>query len=114
MASRTNKQWIAKKKKQLEKLKILKVWSKRRLKNKELSEEEKIEKWLIFELINPKNHKFTRDKSRRKVICLQTWLREDTDWYRLRFKPNSSEVYYEFKWITTALRKKLNKTISKK
>jgi len=109
MASRTNKQWIAKKKKQLEKLRMLKVWWKRRLKNKNLSEEEKIEKGLIFEMVNPKSHKFTRDKSGRKVICLQTWLREDYDWYRLRFKPNSSEVFYVYKWITSALRRKLNR-----
>ena len=88
---------------------MLKIGAKRRLKNKNLSEEEKIEKWLIFDLINPKNHKFTRDKSWRKVICLQTWLREDFDGYRLKFKPNSSEVVYEFKGITSALRRKMNK-----
>ncbi len=110
MASRTNKQWIAKKKKQLEKLKILKVWAKRWLKFKNLSEEEKLEKGLIFDLVNPKNNKFTRDKSWRKIICLQTGLREDTDWYRLIFLPNSSEVKYVYKGISSALRKKINKS----
>jgi len=109
MASRTNKQWIAKKKKQLEKLKILKVWAKRRFKNKNLSEEEKLEKWLIFYMTNPKNHKFSRDKSWRKIICLETWLREDYDWYRLVFKANSSEMVYNYKGITPALRRKLKK-----
>ena len=109
MAGRTNKQWIAKKKKQLEKLRMLKVWAKRRLKNKNLSEEEKFEKWLIFEMENPAGKKYSRDKSGRKVICLQTGLREDFDWYRLLFKANSSELEYKLKGITPALRRKMRK-----
>ena len=112
MASRTNKQWIAKKKKQLEKLRALKVWAKRWLKNKNLSEEEKIEKWLIFDLQNPSGKKYSRDKTGRKVICIQTWLREDFDWYRLRFKANSSEVLYYKSWINSRLRRKIRKAIS--
>jgi hypothetical protein len=110
MASRTNKQWIAKKKKMLEKLRSLKKWWKRRHKNKNLSEEEKITKWLIFDMENPKWQKFSRDKSWRKIICLQTWLREDFNWYRLIFKPNSQQVEYRFTGINSRLRKKLNKS----
>ena len=109
MASRTNKQGIAKKKAQLQKLKMLKVWAKRRLKNKNLSEEEKIEKWFIFEMINPKWKKFSRDKSWRKVICLQTWMREDEDGYRLLFKPNSSELEYVYSGLNARLRRKLKR-----
>jgi len=111
MASRTNKIWILKKKKQLEKLKYKKSLWKRYLKTKDLSDEEKISKWLIFDLENPKWKKYNRDKSWRKVICVQTWLREDFDGYRLLFKANSSEVFYENTWINSRLRRKLKKKI---
>ena len=110
MASRTNKQWILKKKQQLEKLKILKKWWKRYLKNKNLSEEEKRNSWLVFELQNPKWYKYIRDKSGRKVICTLTWLREDADWYRLVFKPNSNEVNYTYTWFPSRLRRFINKS----
>ena len=110
MAWRTNKIWILKKKKQLEKIKLIKSGWKRWLKNKNLSEEEKREKWLIFDLVNPKWNKFTRDKSGRKIICIQTWLREDTDGYRLIFKANSMQVDYNFSWINARLRRKIKKS----
>ena len=110
MASRTNKQWILKKKQQLEKLKIIKKWWKRYLKNKNLSEEEKIAKWLVFDLTNPKWNKYIRDKSWRKVVCKDTWLREDLDGYRLYFKANSNEVNYAHSWIKSRLRKFINKS----
>ena len=113
MASRTNKQWIAKKKAQLQKLKMLKVWAKRRLKNKNLSEEEKIEKWLIFDMENPAWRKFSRDKSWRKIICLQTGMREDENGYRLIFKPNSSEVEYIYSGINARLRRKLKRRVTR-
>lgn len=113
MASRTNKQWILKKKQQLEKLKLLKRWWKRYLKNRNLSEEEKISKWLIFDLLNPKWNKYTRDKSWRKVICKNTWLREDLDWYRLLFKSNSNELHYSFIWFSSSLRRFINKNKKK-
>jgi len=107
MASRTNKMWILKKKKQLEKLKKNKT--KRYILNKNLSDSEKIEKWLIFEKENPLWNKYNRDKSTRKIICLQTWLREDFDGYRLLFKANSNEVIYKRTWFNSRLRKKLKK-----
>ena len=109
MASRTNKQWIAKKKKQLEKLRQIKVWAKRYFKTRNLSEEEKVSRWLIFDLENPKWKKYTRDKSWRKIICIQTWLREDFDGYRLRFKANSSEIEYVFSGFNARLNKKIKK-----
>ena len=107
--ARTNKMWILKKKQQLEKIKLLKSWWKRYLKNKNLSEEEKLEKWLIFDLENLAGHKFTRDKSGRKVICKQTWLREDLDGYRLVFKANSSEVEFVYSGVNSRLRRKIKK-----
>jgi len=110
MASRTNKQWILKKKQQLEKLKILKKWWKRYFKNKNLSQEDKINYWLIFELENPKWNKYVRDKSWRKILCVLTWLREDSDLYRLCFKANSNEVYYNYtNRISSRLRRFINK-----
>lgn len=110
MASRTNKQWIFKKKQQLEKLKSLKKTWQRYLKNRNLSEEEKISKWLIFELENPKWHKFFRDKSWRKIICKYTWLREDPDWYRMVFRANSQEAIFKHTWANARLRKFLRKS----
>jgi len=107
MASRTNKVGILKKRKQLQKLKILK-WPSRTA-NKNLSDSEKLEKGLIFDMENPKNNKFSRDKSWRKVICKQTWLREDTDGYRLLFKPNSSELEYRFSWFNARLNRIVKK-----
>jgi len=109
MVSRTNKQWIFKKKQQLEKLKILKKWWKRYMKNKNLSEEEKRNNWLVFELQNLKWNKYIRDKNWRKIICKNTWLREDLDGYRLIFKANSNEVSYVYSWIKSSLRKFINK-----
>ena len=108
MASRTNKIWIAKKKKQQEKLKRLKK-AITKVSYKNLSTKEKQEKWLIKEMINPKWNKFYRDFSWRKIICVYTWLREDTDWYRVVWKPNSSEHDFVFVWIRPALRRKINK-----
>ncbi len=107
--ARTNKIWILKKKKQLEKIKLIKSWWKRYLKNKWFSEEEKLEKWLIFDLENPDSNKFSRDKSWRKVICKQTGLREDLDGYRLVFKANSSELEFIYSGMNSRLRKKINK-----
>jgi len=107
MASRTNKIGILKKRKQLQKIKILK-WNWRSI-NKNLSDSEKLEKDLIFDMQNPKSNKFSRDKSWRKVICKQTWLREDTDGYRLLFKPNSSEVIYKFGWFNARLNRIVKK-----
>ncbi len=108
--ARTNKMWILKKKQQLEKIKLIKSWWKRYLKNRWLSEEEKLEKWLIFDLENPNSNKFSRDKSGRKVICKQTWLREDMDGYRLVFKANSSDVDFMYSGINSRLRRKLKKS----
>jgi hypothetical protein len=107
MASRTNKMWILKKKRQLEKIKILKTKKKYNLKH--LSETEKISQWLIFDKKNPKWKKYTRDKSWRKIICKQTWLREDFDGYRLIFKPNSSDAEYVFSWFNSRLNKKIKR-----
>ncbi len=106
---RTNKIWILKKKKQLEKIKLIKSWWKRYLKNKWFSEEEKLEKWLIFDLENPNLNKFSRDKSGRKVVCKQTWLREDLDGYRLVFLANSSETKFVYSGINSRLRRKIKK-----
>lgn len=94
---------------QLEKLRGLKKWSKRYFKNKDLSEQDKIAKWLIFDLKNPKWNKYSRDKSWRKVICIITWLREDIDGYRLVFKANSQEIEYVKSGVNSRLRKFLNK-----
>lgn len=113
MASRTNKQWILKKKQQLEKLRVLKKWWKRYFKNKNLSEEEKRTNWFVFELENPRWNKYIRDKSGRKVICILTWLREDLDWYRLLFKANSNEVNYNYTWFSSMLRRFINKNKKK-
>lgn len=110
MAWRTNKMWILKKKKQLEKIKLIKSWWKRWLKNKSISPEEKIQKWLIFDKENSVWNTFSRDKSWRKIICNQTWLREDFNGYRLLFKANSNEIIYKFTWWNSQLRKKINKT----
>ena len=109
MAWRTNKMWILKKKQQLEKLRSLKKWWKRYLKNKNLSDEEKLSKWLIFDQTNPKWKTYKRDKSGRKVLCLETWLREDFDGYRLLFKANSSELDYKFSGFNSQLNKKIKK-----
>lgn len=110
MATRTNKQWILKKKQQLEKLKSLKKNWQRYLKNKNFSEEEKISRWLIFDLENPRWHNFTRDKSGRKIICKYTWLREDPDWYRMIFRANSQEAIFNHTWMNSRLRKFLRKS----
>jgi len=112
MASRTNKMWIFKKKKQLEKIKAIKwTTSSGVVKNKSLSEPEKIELWLVFDLENPKWKKYTRDKSWRKIICKQTGLREDMDGYRLLFKPNSSEIYYKFSGFNARLNRIIKKHV---
>ncbi len=108
MASRTNKQWIANKKKQQEKMKKLK-WTSTKLNTKNLSGKEKSERWLVREIENPKWKKYTRDLAGRKTMCEYTGLREDPDGYRLVWKPNSSEHDFVLVGITSSLRRKLNK-----
>ena len=112
MAWRTNKVWILRKRKQLEKLKSKK--DKKYLSTKNMSEKEKLEKWLIFEKENPMWKQYSRDKSGRKIICVQTGLREDLDAYRLLFKANSNEIYFVKTWINARLNKKIKKKLKNK
>ncbi len=109
MASRTNKQGIANKKKQQAKMKKLKKNTTIKLNAKNLSSKEKLERWLIKEIENPKWHKYSRDLAWRKTMCIYTGLREDPDGYRLVGKPNSSEHDFVLVGITSSLRRKLNK-----
>lgn len=86
MASRTNKMWILKKKKQLQKQQKTSITNKAEL--------EKVKK----EYVNPKGNKYVRFFRAGKLICDSTTCREDPDWYRLVGKPNSGEFDFIFKW----------------
>lgn len=82
MASRTNKQWIAKKKaiqsKQASRLKWLKRFE---YPKRKLTLEEAKDLWVIWIRVNPKWHEYNRFLRGRKM-CRETRLRVDPDGYR--------------------------------
>lgn len=97
MASRTNKIWILKKKRQLEK--------QRNLLNKQKKEE------IIWkkQFTNPKWNTYDRFFRSGKRINDKTWQREDPDWYRILRKPNSWEIEWVYNpswwWYRKFMRK---------
>lgn len=88
MASRTNKMWILKQKKQAEKQKKL-IWE---------SSKNNLE-WQKREYTNPKGNSYLWFFRVWKLICDITSWREDPDWYRAVRQPNSWEVSFIYKWF---------------
>ncbi len=98
MASRTNKMWILKQKKQAEKLKKLVGSSSSNL------------DWQKKDYENPKWNVYTWFFRSWKLICDKTSAREDPDGYRAIRKANSWEVYFVYKWADSwAYRRYLKK-----
>jgi len=117
MVTRTNKQWIANKKKQQSKTKWLKKVSitEFKLKMRKLSKEEKIECWYFKKYKNPKWNVFSWNYFWQKYICCETDIREDPDWYRIILKPNSKEVTFIYKWLESwSYKKWIKKQIKNK
>ncbi len=93
MASRTNKQGIAKKKSQQQKAASRLRWAKRfEYPKRKLTMEEAKELGIVGIVKNPKGHDYTRFLRGRK-ICRETRLRTDPDGYRfIRTPAGGSEV----------------------
>ncbi len=100
MGSRTNKMWILKKKRQLQKQRAL------------LSKSHKEEIIGKRQFTNPKGNTYERFYRSWKRINDKTWRREDPDWYRIIRKPNSSEIEWvynpQWRWYRKWLRKQRN------
>ena len=90
MASRTNKMWIMKQKKQAEKQKKI-IWD---------SAKSSLE-WQKREYTNPKGNSYIWFFRVWKLICDNTTSREDPDGYRAIRKPNSWEVDFSYKWFSS-------------
>jgi hypothetical protein len=108
MASRTNKQWIAKKKAQQSKQANRLKWMKRfEYPKRKLTLEEGKDIWAIWVYTNPKwrdHHRFIRWRK----ICWETRLRIDPDWYRYIRTPSGGTEMVEAPmsgWTRTKLRK---------
>jgi hypothetical protein len=108
MASRTNKQWIAKKKSQQQKLANRLKWGKKfEYPKRKLTLQEAKELWVVWVWTNPKWHEYSRFLRWRKV-CRDTRLRTDIDGYRYIRTPAwwSEMVEIPASWRTrTKLRK---------
>ncbi len=104
--ARTNKMGILKKKMQQQKQK--KVMN--------------VGEWVVEnvkkEYENPVWRIFLRFFRSWKYVCDQTTAREDPDWYRIIRKPNSGEIFFEFKgeasYAFRAWKKKLKMNIKSK
>ena len=110
MASRTNKQGIAKKKAQQQKQASRLKWSKRfDYPKRKLDIQEGIERWVVGVYTNPKGGEYHRFIRGRKV-CLETRLRVDPDGYRYMKTPSwwTEFVVAPISWWTkTKMRKSL-------
>lgn len=85
MASRTNKMWILKKKKQLQKQQKSTKATREELEN------------VKRDYTNPKGNTYTRFFRSGKLICDSTTAREDPDGYRIVWKPNSGDYDFVYK-----------------
>ncbi len=110
MASRTNKQWIAKKKAQQQKQASRLKWAKRfDYPKRKLDIQEGIERWVVGVYKNPKGNEYHRFIRGRKV-CWETRLRVDPDGYRYTKTPSwgTEFVVAPISWWTkTRIRKSL-------
>lgn len=111
MASRTNKQWIAKKKaqqsKQANRLKGMKRFE---YPKRKLTLEEAKDLWAVWIRINPKWREYNRFLRWRK-ICRETRLRMDPDGYRYIRTPAWWSEMVEV-WVSWRSRNKLRKNTS--
>ncbi len=111
MASRTNKQGIAKKKAQLQKQASRTKWSKRfEYPKRRLDLNDGKERWAIGVMTNPKWNTYHRFLRWRKV-CWETRLRIDPDGYRFIKTPSwGSEMVYvpASGWTRVRMRKMLS------
>ena len=111
MASRTNKQGIAKKKAQLQKQASRTKWAKRfEYPKRRLDLNDGKERWAIGVMTNPKWNTYHRFLRGRKV-CRETRLRIDPDGYRFIKTPSwgSDMVFVPANWWT---RGRLRKVMS--
>lgn len=110
MASRTNKQWIAKKKAQLQKQASRNKWAKRfEYPKRRLDLNDGKERGAIGVMTNPKWNTYHRFLRGRKT-CRETRLRIDPDGYRFIKTPSGgSEMVYvpASGWTRVRLRKML-------
>lgn len=110
MASRTNKQWIAKKKavqsKQANRLKWMKKFE---YPKRKLTLEEAKDLWVIGIWVNPKWHEYNRFLRWRKM-CRETRLRMDPDGYRYIRTPAGWSEMVEV-WVSGRSRSKLKKNV---
>lgn len=108
MASRTNKQGIAKKKAQQQKQAARTKWSKRfEYPKRKIDLEDAKEIGVIWVKTNPKGHDYHRFLRGRK-ICWETRLRIDPDGYRFIRTPSGGSEMVEVPvsgWMRTKLRK---------
>jgi hypothetical protein len=81
--ARTNKMWILKKKQQQAKQKILIWW---KIENTE---------WIKKEYTNPNGNSFLRFFRSWKLVCDNTSVREDPDWFRIIRNPNWWEISFK-------------------
>jgi hypothetical protein len=108
MASRTNKKWIAAKKRQLQKQASRMKGEKRfNYPKRKLNLEEAKELWIVGAKTNPKGNTYHRFLKWRK-ICWETRLRVDPDGYRLIKLPSGGLDFVEVP-ISGWLRRKLVK-----
>jgi hypothetical protein len=108
MASRTNKQGIAKKKSQQQKLANRLKWAKRfEYPKRKLTLEEAKEQGVVGVSTNPKGREFNRFLRGRK-ICRETRLRTDYDGYRYIKTPSGGSEIVQVPmsgWTRNRLRK---------
>lgn len=108
MASRTNKKWIAAKKKQLQKQAGLAKWEKKfNYPKRKVSLEQAKELWFVWAKTNPSWATYNRFLRWRK-ICWETKLKVDSDGYALTKLPSWGLEFVEVP-VSWWLRKKLSK-----
>lgn len=108
MASRTNKRWIAAKKRQLQKQASRMKWERRfNYPKRKLNLEEAKELGIVWAKTNPKWNTYHRFLKWRK-ICWETRLRVDPDGYRLIKLPSGGLDFVEVP-ISGWVRRKLVK-----
>ena len=107
--ARTNKKWIAAKKKQLQKQASRTKWARKfNYHKRKVSLDEAKNLWFVWAKTNPKWNTFHRFLKWRK-ICWETNLPIDSDWYALTKLPSGWLEFVE-RPIWWWLRKKLAKS----
>ena len=110
--ARTNKKWIASKKKQLQKQASRWKWQRKfSYSKRRLNLEEAKEFWIVWAKTNPKWNTYNRFLKWRK-ICWETKLNIDSDWYRLVKLPSWWLEFIEVP-VSWWLRKKIMKNAKK-